>query len=275
MADLPDPSTLTDEELDAILAGEPLEEQPEETPEVTPPAEDEEVEETPEDEAPEADEEPEEEPEVPEDEEEPKPMSRREQLRVNQLLEKMRQPRQEEAPAAKPVADALDYANELDADPEIVKQLEEDRRRTNEAFYQQGLERADTIEWRTMLRIDEPAVMSKYPQLNPQDKEHFHPGLLKYVQDWYLQLSQYDPETKVVRNPGIRFPEVVDSVFELAEEIASTKVVETTKRVAKQAANTGLRPDGSSAKRLNLNKAPEDMTDEELDAYLAKAIPKR
>jgi hypothetical protein len=60
-------------------------------------------------------------------------------------------------------------------------------------------------------------------------------------------------------------------MFELVDEVSSRKVQQSQKNIAKQASRTGLRPDGSSAKRLDLSKPPEAMTDEELDAMIAKS----
>jgi hypothetical protein len=62
----------------------------------------------------------------------------------------------------------------------------------------------------------------------------------------------------------------MESVVELAEEIAATKVSTTQKNLTKQVAKTALRPDGGTAKKLDLTKAPGDMTDEELDAFLTQ-----
>ena len=87
---------------------------------------------------------------------------------------------------------------------------------------------------------------------------------------WYLQTTGYDAETGRGANPNIRYSEFVEGIMELGKVIGSQEAVKTAKNVAKQAATTGLRPDGSTAKRLDLNKAPGAMTDEELDAFLAK-----
>ena len=265
MDNAPDPSTLTDEELDKVLAGEAIDvptdapeddapEQPE-TPEVTPPEDPEEPEELPLEEEP---------------VEEPKP-SRREQLRIQQLLERMKQP-QSAPPAPQPSPNALDYNTALDADPEVIQQLEEDRQRMSQQFYEQGLKQTQASEWRTMLHIDSPQVDTAHPQLNQNDKENFHPAIADSVNSWYLQMSGFDEATGTPANPGIRYKDFVDGVFELAEEIASTKAQSAVKNIAKQAAQTGLRPDGSSAKRLDLNKDPEDMSDEELDTYLSRYV---
>lgn len=276
----PDASTLTDEELDKIIeAG---------TPDVieaeTPPTPDAETPTPVEEPAPEAEAAPAEvPPEEPADpvveetppvvEEEPKPVSRRESLRIQKLLEKYgTKPTAPPAPTVVP--DTLDYEATLEASPEILQQLTDDRKRATETAYSAGLKQAEAMEWRTLLQIDSPVVESNHAQLNPRDKEHFHPAVANAVNSFYLTMSGYDAESNSPANPGIRYGEFVESLYELAEEIAATKVQTAKKNISKQAAQTGLRPDGSSAKKLNLNQAPEDMTDEELDAYLeSNGIP--
>ena len=61
--------------------------------------------------------------------------------------------------------------------------------------------------------------------------------------------------------------------MELSTRLAKSMTADTAKNIAKQAAQTGVRPDGSSAKRLNLNKAPQQMTTEELYAVLGQKPP--
>lgn len=258
-----DLSKLTDEELDqAIESGSELDQSPSEQP-----AEEAVVEETTE-EAAEETEKQETEPEAEEGEEEAAPpVSRRENLRIQQVLERLKQ--QDKKPEA-PKPTGLDYNNALDADPEVIKQLEADREAAARAAYQQGLEQTKSIQFHTRLEIDAPKVESKYPQLNPQDKENFNPALANAVNTWYLQTSGYDQQTGKVANPNIRYAEFVEGIMELGRVIGSQESVKAAKNVAKQAATTGLRPDGSTAKRLDLNKAPGAMTDEELDAFLAK-----
>ena len=117
-----------------------------------------------------------------------------------------------------------------------------------------------------MLNIDAPQVEKEYDMLDPKSK-NFHPAISDAVTKLYLQTVGYDDRTGMVSNPNVRYREFVDSYMEFADEIANTKVATTTKNIAKQAANTGLRPDGSSAKRLNLNQPIENMSDAELKAY--------
>ena len=287
MANLADPSSLTDEELDKLIAGELLPEEEEGTPPAEPvveppiPPAPKEGEEDPKPEPKKEDEEPT--PPAPApapaEEEEPDPVvapSRREQLRIQQLLSKMKQePRQQ---TNKPVADpdSLNYAEELDADPEIIKRLEDDRKRTSDASYDRAVKLNESSQWQTLLYVDAPQIEAKYKILNPKDTENFHPVLAEALTQRYLNMVGYDPQTKLVDRPNIRWSEFVESEMELADEIAATRVASTTTNLKKQAATTALRPDGSSsATKLNLNQAPESMTDEELDAYLASAFPKR
>lgn len=277
MADLPDPSTLTDEELDRILAGDEPEpdeptpdgDEPEEKPEPKKPSEKDEPEADPKNEKDKSEDNPDEPEDKPKDD---RPPSRREQMRVQQLLEKLK-----ETPLApKPTApeSSIDYEKSLDADPETIKKLEEDRKQSNESYYNQGLEQANSIKFLTRLEIDAPRVETKYKFLDKTSDE-FNPLAADALNTRYLQFVGYDPETQRVQHPDIRYSDFVEAEMEFANEIASRKITESTTNIKKQAARTGLRPDGSGAKKMNLNKAPEDMTDEELDAYLDQNIPKR
>lgn len=204
-------------------------------------------------------------------EEEEKPPSRREQLRIQQLLKKYGNP-QDQQPSKPTTPQGIDYEKTLDADPELIKKLQEDRQQVTNVAFNEGLSRADYIQWEMGLRVDAPVVANKYPILDKNSPE-FHPAVADAVNTFYLQMSQFDAQNRKVGNPGISYAEFVDSYMELVEETATQKNVRTVKNVAKQAATTGLRPDGSQAKKLNLNKAPQDMTDEELYAVLGQKPP--
>lgn len=255
-----DPASMTDEELEAALANPP-----EETPAEEEPVEPETPAEEPE--TPVAGEEPEE-------EEEPvaPPPSRREQLRINQLLEKMRESKPE--PKTPTVTGAIDYEKTLDADPELIKKLQDDRTAAIQAGWNQGAEQVKTIQFHTRLEVDAPRVEAKYPQLD-KDSEGFNPQLAMAINTMYLTTVGYDASSDTVRDPSLRYSDYVNSIFELAGEIGAQSTEATRTNIKKTAAKTGLRPDGSSAKKMNLNKPPEQMTDEELDAVIGMAIPKR
>lgn len=263
-----DPATLTDEELDAALATPDQDPAPEpdaptppepETPEPKDP-------ETPEP-APASDPEP-----TPDSDPEDKPPSRRETLRIQQVLEKRNQASQPLQVPKSTREDALNYEAELNADPEIIKRLQDDRQRAEDARYQEGLQTASAMEWRTMVRVDTPAVEAKFPQLDKNSPE-FHPALTQAMYDKYLAFVGYDENTGRVERPSVRFSDYVESEYELAQEMASLKTKETVQRIAQQANQTGLRPDGTTPTRMNLNQDPSAMSDEELDAVIAQAIP--
>lgn len=203
--------------------------------------------------------------EEPVEEEEAKQPSRRESLRIQKLIEKLKD--NEKKPSSLPQLNGLNYADALDADPDTVEQLNKDRQNYAEQAYYQGLEQAKSLQFHTRLEIDAPKVMSRYKELDPENKEFFNPAVADAINTWYLNTTGYNAESDTVSNPTVRYAEFVDSVFELANAIAGEKVQKSVKNLAKQAATTGLRPDGSSVKRLDLNKPLNKMSDEELKAY--------
>lgn len=275
MDETADLSKLTDEELDARIAGEePASPEPaEEAPEKEETAVEEE---TQEEEAPEAEtveEQPEEggaQEEVKEEDPEEKPPSRREQLRIQKLLEKYGDPRQQasQAPLQQKQEDTLDYKSEFNIeDPEVLQQLENDRNRAQSSAYNEGLQRAQSIEWKTNMRLDLPLVADKLQNMDSRDVDALNQE--------YLYVTGYDPATDTVRNPNVGYAEFIEAQVERAERLAKSMTANTAKNIAKQAATTGLRPDGSSAKRMNLNKPAHQMSDEELDAKINSVIPSK
>ncbi len=226
------------------------------------------VEESPEDSQEEVQEEVQEESQEEEEQEEAPQPSRREQLRVQQLLKKYGNP---VASQPAPQTQAPNYRDMIDAPDEVYTQLEQTNQQFGQQQYKQGenaaLQQINSVKWETTLNIDTPVVETEYPMLNPRDTTNFHPVLADTINQLYLKTVGYDNRTGMVANPYIRYREFVDGYMELADELASTKVATTTKNIAKQAANTGLRPDGSSAKRMNLNQPIENMSNAELKAY--------
>ena len=216
-----------------------------------------------------------EEPEAPTEQakEEPAGPSRREQLRIQQLLRKYGPPKEQPQQTAPFQNTGMNYEEALDADPAVIQQLEADRATIAQAQYNEGLKRAEYLNWNTSLKIDAPAVEKKYSVLDPNSPD-FHPAAADAINQWYLNMSGFDPETQTVNNPNIGYADFVEGFMELVQETAGQKNAQTVKNVAKQAATTGLRPDGSSAKRMNLNKDPQSMTMEELYAAIGQKPPK-
>ena len=202
-------------------------------------------------------------------EEQAPPPSRREQLRINDLLKKYGPP--PEAPRTAPSQDRMDYAQQLEADPEVVKRLEADRQAAAQQAYQQGQQAAtQQVQYNQFynnIRFDLPLVSDKLSKLDPED--------VKSIDEEYLAITGANPQTMTVRNANIGYAEFVEARLEQAERLATRMNQETVKNVAKQAATTGLRPDGSSAKKLNLNQAPQNMSLEELYASIGQTPPKK
>lgn len=259
-----DPSELTDEELNKVIETGVEPETPESeviAPPEQEPLKEEEPEESkvPAEQAP-AESEPEETPAAP---------SRREQLRVQTLLKKYGPP-----PEQNPKSTGKDYRELIEADDEVIKTLESDRQQSNKESFNQGLDAAKFFKWETLLQVDAPGIETKYPQLD-KNSPQFHPALADAMNTKYLRFVGYDAEKRSVNNPDIRYSDFVEAEMEFADEIAAQRVEKTTQNIVKQAAQTGLRPDGSITKKLNLNQAPSEMSLEELYASIGQTAPKQ
>jgi hypothetical protein len=199
--------------------------------------------------------------------EEEKPSPRRDK-RIKELLDRLQQKPDE--PTAKKTG--LNYRDALDADDETIKQLETDREAYGKNLYEQGVQQANSIQFHTRLELDTPKIESRYPQLDPRSPE-FDQETLTDLNDLYLHLVGYDFAARTVKTANLRYADFVDNQMALADRLASKRNTESVKNIAKQASQTGLRPDGTSPKRLDLTKSPEQMTDEELDAVINQDIP--
>lgn len=201
------------------------------------------------------------------------PMSRRKQKRLEKLeglVERLKGPQTQ--PRQKP--GGIDYRNMIEADDQVIEQLDKASQDYGQAQFQAGLEQANSVRFHTRLEIDAPRVEGKYSQLD-KSSEDFNPNLTHAVNSLYLGMIGYDAERDTVQNPNLRYSEFVDALAELGEAMYSTKTTQATQNIARQAANTGLRPDGSSAKPLNWGgKAPEEMTEAELNAAIGATMPR-
>lgn len=212
--------------------------------------------------------------ETPKEEESEKPPSRREQRRVRDLLAKYPQLADQPQAPSQQRNDRLDYSEALNADPDVIKQLETDRQREGQTQYNAGLEQAKSIQFHTRLEIDAPKIEAKYPKLNPESPD-FDAAAADDINSMYIYLTGYNAQTGAILNPNIRYADFVEAQMGLSDRLASQKIAETTKNIAKQASTTAIRPDGSSAKRLNLNRQPHEMTMEELYASIGQPMPKK
>lgn len=206
------------------------------------------------------------------EEEEEKPVSRRESKRIEKLLDKLNQyqqggqPRRTAAnrPAA-PVIKEGDYN---------VDELNNMAQEYGQKLYQQGLSEAQAYNiantFATRLEIDAPKVGSKYQFLDTES-DQFNPGPTDFINRMYLSMVGYDPQTGVVQNTDLRYGEFVEGFMDVVELLATEKVAGSTKNVAKQAAQTGLRP-GGSKKSTYQGDDPRQMTDEQLEAAISSGL---
>lgn len=201
------------------------------------------------------------------EEEAPPQMSKRKAERLAKLENLVTRLKGDEAPQ-KPDIKGMDFATELQADDETIARLNEDRNSVAQEAMTQGFERAKSVQFHTRLEIDAPRIEGKYP-LFDKESEVFNPAAADAINQWYLATVGYDAKTDSVTNPNVRYADFVEGIMELADSMAGVKVENTQKNIAKQAANTGIRPDGSASK-LNLDKAPADMTTEELSAAMKR-----
>lgn len=211
-----------------------------------------------------------------EEEEELKPVSPRENKRVNQLLDRLAQyeqqnlsPRGSRQPQGR--GQPLIPEGEYDID-----QINEMAQRHGQLLYEQGLSTAQAMNiattFATRLEIDAPKVGSKYTFLDIESDD-FNPGPTDFINRMYLNTVGYDPQTRVVRNQDLRYNEFVEGFMGVVELVAGGKVAEGARSVAKQAAQTGTRPGGVA--KAYQGDDPSQMTDEQLDAMIASQLGRK
>lgn len=208
----------------------------------------------------------------------PRAKKRLDSLKIQQLIQQMKTQTPAQTTPEEPAA-GMDYSSALDADPDIISKLETDRSQYGQAEREIGrseaLEQVKFIQFNTRLDIDAPRIESKYPVLD-KNSDKFNPAVANALNSMYLSAVGFEAgdETKPakVQNSNLRYADYIEGLMELADEVASEKNSQTVKNVAKQAAATGLRPDGSKAKSLDLSKDARDMSDDELKAIIARNL---
>lgn len=185
-------------------------------------------------------------------------LSPRQQKRVDQIEEKAKElklnkilDRIQSAPRSNQPNEALDYRSAIEADDAVYQTLEQDRASYGDARYNEGLELVKAMEFRTNIKLDLPLVKDKLDKLDPADAEA--------IDKEYLMYTGYDPETGFVKNPEIGYADFVEAQIERAERLASNLHVASQKNIAKQAAKTGVRPDGGSRSGIKITN-PGDIS---------------
>lgn len=170
-----------------------------------------------------------------------------EELKLTKILDRIQQTKQ---PAKREEARPMDYREAIDAPDEVYQSLDQDRQTYGEQRYNEGLEQAKAIEFRTNIKLDLPLVKEKLDKLDPVDAEA--------LDREYLQLVGFNPQTGFVRNSDIGYADFIDARIEQAERLAARLAMKSQRNIAKQAAQTGIRPDGGAHKGLQIN-SPQDI----------------
>lgn len=186
---------------------------------------------------------------APKDEEElsPRQQKRVEQLKQSKLdsiLDRVTQGKTQSS-TYKP----LDYKETIDADPQVIEQLSKDRSSAVEDAVTQNQEYIKTELWKRDIKTDLSLVKDKLDRLDPSDA--------RAIDKEYLLYSGYDPQSGRVANPTIGYAEFVEAQIDRAHTIASNLNVKTQQNVAKQAAQTGLRPTGGASKATKISSADD------------------
>lgn len=197
--------------------------------------------------------------------EQPSEMSRRKQLRIQKLMDKMGVTPEQIATSQSD--SKVDFSDLVDADDDVMDKINQRTEDFGRKQREDSLNEARFYAWRTELKYDADKVNQKYPQFD-KNSDEFDPALANAINKMYLSSVGYTGKT--VSNPDVSFADYVEGIAELAEAFAESKVAKTRQNITRQAAQTGLRPDGTAPKSLDLTKAPSQMSDEELQAALKK-----
>lgn len=207
--------------------------------------------------------------ETPEEVEEPELSPRQqkrveqiEEIKLNKILERVTGGKVPQSQGYKP----LDYKETIQADDEVMSQLSDDREQYGQQKFNEGLEQLKYVEWKNNIRFDLPIVKEKLDQLPP--------AVARAIDKKYLIFSQADVENGRVGNPNISYAEFVEAEIEQADMIASVRNQDSQKNIVKQAAQTGIRPNGAVSKATKVSSA-EDLAnisqedwDKNKDSYL-------
>lgn len=163
----------------------------------------------------------------------------------------------------------LDYTQ---ADQFDVTQLEQDRNQFGTYQFAQGAKTAqffaDQDRFMDRLENDNDYVMSKYDVLDPES-DKFNADLADRINTRYLRTVGFNEQTGTVRETKLRYKQFVKEYMEDLDTYAASRNANSTRNIASQAAQAGIRPGGSSRKSLGELK-PGDiskMSDAEYTKY--------
>lgn len=166
----------------------------------------------------------------------------------------------------------LNYRDAIEAPDEVYQQLEQDRETVRSQARNEVLDEVRRVQFETNLKIDLPLVQDKLSKLDPSAAQALDRA--------YLQFVGFNPQTGVPAVDGVSYAEFIDAQLELANSIATNRVVNTQRNIAKQAAQAGVRPDGGGRQGFQINNpgdisklSPEEFEKNKPAIYKAMGIP--
>jgi len=204
------------------------------------------------------------------------PPSRRETKRIQQLIAKMQNQSNSNLPFPSTNSNLSNNQKQR-----IIDEGEYDLDEINQMagnyaneMYQRGLSQAQQLQnanmFSTRLEIDTPQVMSKHTFFDPKASD-FNPSVADMVNRMYLNFVGYNPSTGTVTNPNIRYGEFVDAYMESVDVLSSQNRAESSQNIAKQVANSGMRPNGVADTEYQGNN-PKKMSDKQLDDIIKDSL---
>lgn len=177
-----------------------------------------------------------------------------EELKLNKILDRIQGVKQ---PQRREQSDPLNYRDAIEAPDEVYDTLDNDRRNYGDQRYNEGLEVVKAMEFRTNIKLDLPLVREKLDKLDPADAAA--------IDREYLLYTGYDAQTGIVKNPDIGYADFVEAQIERAERLATNMHLKSQQNIAKQAAQTGVRPDGGGRQGIKIESAADiaNMTPEQ------------
>lgn len=196
--------------------------------------------------------------EEPQEEPAPPVTSQRENKRIAELTRKLQeaqQPQFNQPQVQQPNIAEGDYD---------VEQLNGMFQKGNQQAYDAGLARANAIAFNTDLKLDLARVVQKHDFLD-KDSQNFDPGDAAYLNEKYLKMVGYNSQTGEANPNYIGYEEFVEGEIEFANKRNAAQAADSTRNLAKQAAQTGVRPN-TVAKKNYEGTDPSKMTLEQLQA---------
>jgi hypothetical protein len=148
----------------------------------------------------------------------------------------------------------LEYKEGEEYDP---KALEQDRKNLGDNKFAEGINQGinqGTSQvakelWADRFDTDTERVTNKWDVLNPEKPESFNANLEASLVQKYIAFAgvEKDQQGRVtIQKPNIRFRDFVDAEMKNLEDYAAIRNAASSKNLVRQAAQTGVRPNGQS-----------------------------